>query len=61
MMPVQCSPEMAEELSVERPFETEFFMVQGAYFRCMAYCDRQGKWHNAFSHEVLYGDVCILE
>ena len=60
-MPVQCSLESVQELPSEWPFVNEFFMVQGAYFRCMAYCDPQGKWHNAINHEELIGDVCILE
>jgi hypothetical protein len=43
------------------PFLTEFFMVQGPGFRCMAYYDRDGKWRNAFNNEELYGKISILE
>jgi hypothetical protein len=43
------------------PFLTEFFMVQGPGFRCMAYCDHDGKWRNAFNNEELYGEISILE
>ncbi len=43
------------------PFIVEFFMVQGIGYRCMAYCDEDGKWRNAFNNGELYGDIRILE
>lgn len=55
-------PESATENPVERsPFIVEFFMVQGAGFRCMAYRDQDGKWRSAFDNDELAGDICILE
>jgi len=36
-------------------------MVEGVGFRCMAYCDKVGKWRNAFTNEELFGDIYILE
>ena len=43
------------------PFLIEFFVVQGPNFRCVAYCDQEGCWHNAFNNEELFGDIQILE
>lgn len=43
------------------PFLIEFFMVQGPGYRCVAYCDQQGRWRNAFNNEELFGDIQILE
>jgi len=43
------------------PFILEFFMVQGAGFRCMAYRDPNGVWRNAFNNEELMGEIYILE
>jgi hypothetical protein len=43
------------------PFVTEFFLVQGISFRCMAYFDQDRKWRNAFSHDELPGAIYILE
>ncbi len=50
-----------ENLSSRSPFVLEFFMVEGVGFRCMAYCDKDGKWRNAFTNEELFGDIYILE
>jgi len=36
-------------------------MVQGVGFQCMAYCDQDGKWRNAFNNEELFGEIYILE
>lgn len=36
-------------------------MVEGVGFRCMAYCDKNGKWRNAFNNEELFGDIYLLE
>lgn len=52
---------VAETFADKSPFVVEFFMVQGIGFRCMAYCDQDGKWRNALSHEELWGDICLLE
>ncbi len=43
------------------PFIREFFMVESATFRGMAYHDDQGFWRAAFDHEVLTGEVRILD
>ena len=43
------------------PFTLEFFMVQGSGFRCMAYRNRDGKWHGALDHEELPGAIRVLE
>ncbi len=43
------------------PFIIEFFMVQGVGFRCMAYCDEEGRWRNAFNNDELFGEITILE
>lgn len=43
------------------PFLIEFFVVQGPGFRCVGYCDQEGRWHNAFDNEELFGDIKILE
>jgi hypothetical protein len=51
---VEAQPEIS-------PFILEFFMVQGANFRCMAYRDEDGKWRDALNNEELYGDIRILE
>jgi hypothetical protein len=45
----------------ESPFVTEFVMVQSLGFRGMAYCGRDGKWRDAFSHHPLLGRIYILE
>jgi hypothetical protein len=39
----------------------EFFMVQGVGYRCAAYCDEDGRWHDAMTNEELYGEIYILE
>jgi hypothetical protein len=51
----------AEEREGNSPFITEFFMVQGAGFCCMAYKENDGKWHEAFNNEVLPGAIRVLE
>ena len=51
----------AVQKPAEWPFIIEFFMVECADFRCMAYCDEAGVWRNAFNHAELPGDVHILE
>ena len=43
------------------PFILEFFMVQGAGFRCMAYRNGDGKWHEAFNDRELPEAVRLLE
>ena len=44
----------------ESPFTKEFFLVQGRNFRCMAYKDREGKWHAAFNELELPEPVHVL-
>jgi hypothetical protein len=43
------------------PFLVEFFMVQGAGFRCMAYQDDEGRWRRAFDNAELAGRIAIFE
>jgi hypothetical protein len=43
------------------PFVLEFFMVEGSDFRGMAYRDPNGRWHKAFNHDELTGDISVLE
>lgn len=60
--PMKCNeakPKIEEQN--ESPFITEFFMVQGVGFRCMAYRNGDGKWRGAFDNEELPGAVQILE
>jgi hypothetical protein len=52
---------MEESAGATSPFLLEFFMVQGPGFRCMAYCDEDGVWHNALNNEELFGNISILE
>lgn len=60
-MASQCEPAAVVEKPAEWPFVTEFYMVEGDDFVCMAYCDENGIWHNAFTGEKLRGDVQIFE
>jgi hypothetical protein len=50
----------AEAHSEASPFLVEFFMVQVAGFRCMAYQDFKGKWHHAFNDIELPETVRVL-
>jgi hypothetical protein len=43
------------------PFVLEFFMVQGMGFRCMAYRNGDGKWHEAFNDRELPDAIRVLE
>ena len=45
----------------EWPFQVEFHMAQGIGFRCMAYRDSMGIWRDAFTDEILYGEIQFLE
>ena len=57
-----CEPKATVEKPGElSPFVVEFFMVQGAGFRCMAYRDSDGRWRAAFNNDELFGDIYILE
>ena len=60
---MQCDPVSDVQTPVVEPspFIVEFFMVQGTGFRCMAYCDQDGKWRDAFNNDELFGAVTILE
>ncbi|HEX4349734.1 MAG TPA: hypothetical protein VH251_05085 [Verrucomicrobiae bacterium] len=59
---LQHEPSPAGETRPEEsPFVTEFVMVQSLGFRGMAYCDRDGKWRDAFCHRPLLGRTYILE
>lgn len=61
--PTATQEEPAEvfEKPVEWPFVTEFYMVEGNDFLCMAYCDDDGVWRNAMTHNGLSGDIRVLE
>jgi hypothetical protein len=50
--------ELQDEMS---PFIIEFFLVQGIGFTCMAYHDRDGRWHRAIDNEELPGLILVLE
>jgi hypothetical protein len=55
-------PAAATDSSMEvSPFLLEFFMVQGAGFRCAAYCDEDGHWHEAHTREELHGPIQVLK
>lgn len=60
-MATQCESPAVVEKPAEWPFVTEFYMVAGDDFVCMAYCDENGIWHNAFTHEELPSDVQFFE
>jgi hypothetical protein len=49
-----------ESRNSDSPFVFEFFLVQGASFRCMAYQDNDGKWRAAFNNQELPGTVRVL-
>jgi hypothetical protein len=57
----QPQPPEATPPPANVPFEVEFFMVENADMRCMAYSDQAGQWRNALTHEELTGAVHILE
>jgi hypothetical protein len=64
MVACENAPQPANEPHDEggvSPFVLEFFMVQGMGFRCMAYRNGDGKWHQAFNDRELPGAVRILE
>ncbi|MGH7943090.1 MAG: hypothetical protein ACREFR_18685 [Limisphaerales bacterium] len=42
------------------PFLTEFFMVQGIGFQCMAYRNSDGTWRSAFDNRELPGAIRVL-
>jgi hypothetical protein len=50
----------ANAQSGESPFLLEFFLIQGLHFRCMGYCDTDGKWRGAFNHFELPGPIRVL-
>jgi len=58
---MRTEPATEDQKTAEWPFLIEFFMVEGADFRCMAYCDQAGCWRNAFNHVELPGEIRILE
>jgi len=58
--PCEIHPEV-EPLEETSPFTLEFFVVQGIGFRCMAYCDDDGKWREAFYNGELPGPIRVLQ
>jgi hypothetical protein len=60
-MTTQIDLAPAFQKTAEGPFVVEFFMVEGASFRCMAYRDQNGKWRNAFNHGELTGEIQFVE
>jgi hypothetical protein len=50
-----------EEEDGASPFILEFFLVQGAGFRCMAYQNGDGKWRGAFDNRELPGEIKVVE
>jgi hypothetical protein len=61
LMTTQIEPASAVQPPAEGPFLVEFFMVEGVGFRCMAYCDPDGKWRNAINDGELPGDIRLVE
>jgi hypothetical protein len=53
-------PPPVEEKEAGSPFVREFFLVQGIGFRGIAYCNREGKWHEAFHHLEWPDDIRVL-
>jgi hypothetical protein len=54
------STPVAEEQNGVSPFDTEFFMVQGVGFKCMAYRSGDGQWRTAFENQLLPGKIRVL-
>lgn len=54
------SPKPAEEKESASPFIREFFIVECAGFRGMAYRNSDGKWRGAFDHRELPEDLRVL-
>ena len=50
-----------EAASALSPFLVEFFQVEGIGFNCMAYCDTEGKWRDAFDNGELHRPIHILQ
>ena len=49
-----------ENVSSGLPAIFDFVLVQAAGFRCIAYCDQNGTWREAFNHREISGQVQIL-
>jgi hypothetical protein len=58
-MPCGCAGSI--EKPSDAPFVLEFFMVECKGYRGMAYRDHDSRWRNAQTHEVLSGEVFVLE
>ena len=54
-------PKPAEAKESASPFTREFFIVEYAGFRRMAYRNSDGKWRGAFDHRELPDDIRILD
>ncbi len=48
-------------LGESSPFLVEFFMVQGAGFKCMAYRNPDGTWRGAFDNAELPGVIRVVD
>lgn len=53
-------PEAGMQHEGGSPFDTEFFMVQGLGFKCMAWRDFNGKWRTAFENQILPGQIRVV-
>jgi hypothetical protein len=53
-------PKPTEKNEGASPFIREFYIIECAGFRGMAYHNGQGKWRAAFDHRELPDDVQIL-
>jgi hypothetical protein len=61
-MTTECNPAVSTDRSTDTlPALVDFVVVQGIGFRCVAYRDAEGCWHNAFNNEELFGEIHILE
>lgn len=61
MMPASHARSGSEVLNELSPFTVEFFLVQGVGFKCMAYPDAEGRWHEAFCNAELSEPIQVLE
>src|SRR5580692_263368 len=60
-LPPSSRRSFTEDENGVSPFTLEFFMVQGIGFRCMAYRNGNGKWHEAYNDRELPGAIRLLE
>jgi hypothetical protein len=42
------------------PVLVQYEIVEGPGYRCVAYCDEDGRWRSASNHQELRGEIRIL-